>query len=102
MLGMNTLTLNTERSWAEIEFGAAELDDPRRTARLVRLAEQRGAQPHASIAECCGTAAESKAAYRCYESPYVDEAEIQLSHASASLERVAAYSIVLAVQDTTR
>jgi Transposase DNA-binding/Transposase Tn5 dimerisation domain len=102
MMDMNTVSLSTERSWAEIEFGAAELDDPRRTARLVRLAEQRGAQPHASIAECCGTPAASKAAYRFYESPYVDEAEIQLSHASASLERVAAYSIVLAVQDTTR
>lgn len=95
-------TLSTDRSWADTEFGAAELGDPRRTARLVRLAEQRGAQPHASIAECCGTPAETKAAYRFYENPYVKDAAIQLSHASATLSRVAEHRVVLAVQDTTR
>jgi Transposase DNA-binding/Transposase Tn5 dimerisation domain len=102
MMAMNTLSVSSEHSWAAIEFGDADLDDPRRTARLVRLAEQRGAQPHASIAECCGTRAETKAAYRFYESPYVNEVEIQLSHASASLERAAAHPLVLALQDTTR
>jgi hypothetical protein len=93
---------STNHSWAYTEFGKAALGDPRRTARLVRLAEQRGAQPHASIAECCGTPAESKAAYRFYENPSVKEEAIQLSHASATLDRLAEHPVVLAVQDTTQ
>ena len=102
MMAMNSLSLSSERSWAETEFGAADLADPRRTARLVRLAEQRGAQAHASLAECCGTGAESKAAYRFYENPSVNEEAILCSHASASRERAAAHALVLALQDTTR
>src|SRR6185503_12763389 len=58
-------------SWAEIEFGAAALGDARRRQRLVTLAQQRAAQPLASLSQCCPTPAAAKAAYRFYENDKV-------------------------------
>lgn len=100
MIDMNLS--NTGQSWAETEFTGIDLGDQRRAARLVRLAEQRGAQPHASIGACCGSPAETKAAYRFYENHAVKEETIRLSHTAASLKRVADHPLVLAVQDTTQ
>ena len=41
--------MGAHATWAEEEFGEAELGDVRRTARLVQLASVLGAQPHASL-----------------------------------------------------
>ncbi len=39
------------QSWAEQEFGNADLGDYRRTRRLIQIAEQRCSQPNASITQ---------------------------------------------------
>lgn len=88
--------------WAEIELGRAELGDTRRTQRLIELAMQRGAQPHASIAQACGNPAATKAAYRFYENEAIDGQAILGSHHQATLDRLASEKIVLAIQDTTQ
>ena len=49
-------------SWAETEFGSADLGDRRRTERLIQMAKQRASRPNASIAESCGDVAGAKAA----------------------------------------
>ena len=41
--------MNSDATWAEAEFGEADLGDVRRTARLVQLATMLGAQPTASL-----------------------------------------------------
>jgi hypothetical protein len=41
--------MDTDATWAEDEFGDADLGDVRRNARLVQLATVLGAQPSASL-----------------------------------------------------
>ena len=72
------------QSWAEQEFGNADLGDSRRTQRLVQLAEQRGSQPNASITQSCGSNAAAKAAYRFYENEAISMAAILTSHQQAT------------------
>jgi Transposase DNA-binding len=90
-----------ETDWAVQEFGAAQLGDARRTARLVRLARQVSARPQVSLAEACGDAASLKAAYRFFDNDAVSDVAVLASHVQATSTRVAAESVVLAVQDTT-
>jgi hypothetical protein len=40
--------------WAEQEFGACELDDPRRTRRLVKIVSDQAAQPSGSYSQASG------------------------------------------------
>jgi hypothetical protein len=53
-----------DATWAEDEFGDADLGDVRRTARLVQLATMLGAQPNASLPAASDDPAALKAAYR--------------------------------------
>lgn len=94
-------TIPVGLSWAESEFQTAQLGDTRRTARLIQLAAQRGAQPHASIAQSGGSAADTKAAYRFYENTHIKPAAILDGHRQATAARVRPYRVVLAPQDTT-
>ncbi|MBD3182499.1 IS4 family transposase [Candidatus Poribacteria bacterium] len=90
------------QSWSEQEFGNADLGDSRRTQRLIKLAEQRGCQPNASIAQSCGDNASAKAAYRFYENESICMSDILSSHQQATQKRINQESVVLAVQDTTQ
>ncbi len=58
------MTATATVSWAATELAGADLGDARLNRRLVRVAEQLGAQPGASIAVACGSWAETPAAYR--------------------------------------
>lgn len=90
-----------EMSWAVNEFGQADLGDARRTKRLIWLAEQRAQQPSASIPQSCGGWTGSMAAYRFFSNPHISAESILGSHVQASLVRLQAERVVLAVQDTT-
>lgn len=97
------LTMYQEtQSWAEQEFGNADLGDYRRTQRLVLLAEQRGSQPIASIAQSCGDNGATKAAYRFYGNDAISITAILSSHQQVTQSRMSRESVVLAVQDTTQ
>lgn len=87
--------------WAEVEFGAAELHDARRTARLIRMAEQLAERPSQSLPEACEDRAQLKAAYRFFANKKIASSEILKSHVAATAGRVAQEPLVLAVQDTT-
>jgi len=90
-----------EADWAITEFGGADLGDARRTTRLVRLATLLSSRPQASLPQACDDAAELKAAYRFFQNAAIDRAALLDSHVHATVERVAAVPLVLAVQDTT-
>ena len=90
-----------EATWAEAEFGAAELGDGRRTARLVDLATTLAERPSASLPEACADGAQLKAAYRFCANEGVEPAAMLASHVAATTARLAAVGLVLAVQDTT-
>lgn len=62
---MDGRTFTDPWAWAQETFGAAELGDPRRTRRLVRVAAQVAADPQGSLPrEMGGDWAALKAAYR--------------------------------------
>jgi Transposase DNA-binding/Transposase Tn5 dimerisation domain len=90
-----------DAEWASTEFGAADLGDKRRTDRLVALATVLAQRPSASLPAACDAPAMLKGAYRLLENPAVEPAALLASHVQATLERVAAVPLVLAVQDTT-
>jgi hypothetical protein len=88
--------------WAEEEFGGLDLGDARLRARLLTLARDFFAKPLAAVPEACGgSVAKTKAAYRFCRNPQVDMETILLPHTDATVERIRAHDVVLAVQDTT-
>jgi len=88
--------------WAEEEFGALDVGDERLRERAYLLARDFLARPRANIPEACdGSTAKVKAAYRFFQNPQVGMDAILLSHAQATVDRVRAHPVVLAVQDTT-
>jgi hypothetical protein len=102
---LGPLPPTTAQAWAAAELGQAALGDPRRTRRLVQLTAAVAAQPQASLAQACGDAASTKAAYRFFagaETSFHDHpAAIRAAHCHATQARVAAQPVVRAVQDTT-
>lgn len=90
----------TETSWAQTEFGQAQLGDKRLTQRLVKLAEQFEAQPFASIPQACGTWANTQAAYDFFDNDKVEVTSIVGAHRGATVGRMTGEAVVLAVQDT--
>ena len=93
--------MDPDAIWAEEEFGEADLDDVRRTARLVQLATVLGAQPSASLPDATDDPATLKAAYRFFANDYVQAEAMLASHVQSTIRRMQAVPLVLAVQDTT-
>jgi len=90
-----------DATWAAEEFGAADLGDVRRNARLVQLATVLGAQPSASLPEATNDPATLKAAYRFFDNDYVRADAVLESHVQSTMRRMQAVDLVLAPQDTT-
>jgi hypothetical protein len=88
-------------SWVSPEMRTLDLGDPRRERRIVRMIEQFSANPGASIPKACGSAADTKAAYRALDSEKIPAAEIRRAHARATVERAREYELVLLLQDTS-
>lgn len=89
-------------AWIDEEFATLDLNDLRldRRARLIlsRLAHK----PSLSIpAACEGQEAEREAAYRFFANDKVDDYEILRAHRHATIQRMAAFPVVLLAQDTT-
>ena len=93
--------MNSDATWAEDEFGHADLGDVRRNARLIQLATVLGAQPSASLPEATDDPATLKATYRFFDNDYVRAEAILASHIQSTTRRMQAVALVLAVQDTT-
>jgi Transposase DNA-binding/Transposase Tn5 dimerisation domain len=94
------LSQDTDSDWAIEEFGAADLGDARRTARLVTLARQLARSPHCSFPQSLSQA-QLKAAYRFFDNDGVDTDGILSSHIGQTLGRMRDLPVVLAVQDST-
>jgi hypothetical protein len=90
-----------EQDWALAEFGAAELGDARRRARLVELARELAERPEASLPQALENGAALKAAYRFFDNAGIAHEKILASHVASSLKRLKGHEVILAVQDTT-
>lgn len=89
------------KNWAESEFSTLNLGDKRLDKRLVNLAEHRSVNINASIAETCGSLANTKGAYRFYENEDVKCEEIIRAHTDSTIKRALNEKILLSIQDTT-
>ena len=87
--------------WAIAEFAHAELDDERRTDRLLMIATAFAQQPTASIPQACGPGPATQGAYRFLENDAIEPEAIRDAHHQATWERVRQEPIVLALQDTS-
>ena len=86
--------MGAHATWAEEEFGEAELGDVRRTARLVQLASVLGAQPHASLPQAADDPATLKAAYRFFDNDYICAEAMLASHVASTQRRMQAVPLV--------
>ena len=94
--------ISAPADWAEEEFGALDVGDGRLRERACILARDFMAKPLANIPQACGgSPAKTKAAYRFFKNPQVTMDALLLSHAQATVGRIRAHPVVLAVQDTT-
>jgi hypothetical protein len=87
--------------WAEEEFGGVRLGDERLHERLLILARDLYARPQANLPQACQTRAKTKAAYRFLAHPDTCMDALLEPHFEATRKRLAAESLVFAVQDTT-
>ena len=62
--------------WARQTFGLAQLGDPRRTLRLVRMAESVALRPSGTVTRAMPSTAAREGAFRFLESSGIDSAEI--------------------------
>lgn len=86
--------------WASSEFETVDLGDPRRTRRLIQLADRLAAMPESSINHACQDWAETKAAYRFFQNEKVCDDSILASHIENTVQRAQPYQTILAIQDT--
>ena len=92
---------NPDEEWTSKEFAEIDLKDNRLNKRVQELAKALGEQPGAPINQACGDWADTKAAYRFFDNNKVEPAKIIEPHYQRTIERMKAYELVLAVQDTT-
>ena len=93
-------TLMSSTDWAAAEFGCAELGDPRRCRRLVRVATNLAENPQGTLPGAFQRWSETKAAYRLLEQPDVTYDRVICPH----IDRVRADcrgGEYLLVEDTT-
>lgn len=88
-------------AWISTELGSFNFGDVRLSYRGHIIFEYLAAQPQHSIPHAMGTWSATKAAYRFLSNPKVTAAKILEPHQASSSARIAAQSVVLAVQDTT-
>ena len=87
--------------WVIEEFARVALPDARHRWHLQRITTAFAQKPAASIPQACAAWAEAKGAYRFLANDRIDAGSIRQAHRQATLERVRAYPVVLAVQDTS-
>lgn len=95
---MAAMELDVDR-WAEQQFGTCELGDERRVNRVVKLAAEAAAKPHASTPKQTEDWADCKAAYRLFARPEVTFEAVTAPHCART--RAAAPKVALIINDTT-
>jgi hypothetical protein len=96
---MPTLKELEPELWSELEFGACELGDLRRTRRLIRYARQMAEKPDASTPRQTEGWSECKAVYRLFDCPEVTFEAVTAAHYERTLKLAPGKYLV--ISDTT-
>jgi hypothetical protein len=95
-------TFHDGRSFGEVNFGAAELGDRRRTRRLVKLADQLCRHPGGSLPDKLKSPADLKGLYRLCDCDEVTHEAVLAPHRAVTLSRVQAHrGPLLVIHDAT-
>ncbi len=89
------------QEWVLDEMQGVDFGDKRLGQRVNKLLDQLSRHPQASIPQACGGWGETQAAYRFFNNDKVSFEEILAAHREATLKRVRACEVVLALQDTS-
>jgi hypothetical protein len=94
--------LTETSTWAEEQWGAAQLQDQRRNRSAVQLGRALAAQPAASLPTQTGSWGKLKAAYRLLNEEDVTHPALIAPHCRAThLQAAATQGVVLFIQDTS-
>lgn len=88
-------------SWVEQEVADAQMKDQRLKARLGQILSQLSREPERSIPGACKQWGDVLGAYRFFDNPRVESADILSGHQAAALKRMADQQVILVAQDTT-
>jgi hypothetical protein len=88
-------------SWAEFEFGQAQLVDKRLNQRLVKIANDFLQQPTASITQATGSAAQAQRTYDFFKNKFIEPEQILKPHLNRTLQRCSENKFVLMINDTS-
>lgn len=94
------MMMNPEQ-WAKCQFGQANLNDPRRTQRLVSLAASIAQQPGVAVSRLALSPAEMEGAYRFIRNENIQADDIAEAGFLATAQQAKAYHTLLALEDTT-
>jgi hypothetical protein len=94
-------TLPVQTDWVDEELKELDLGDQRLEMRAQRILKDFAQNPTASIPEFCGDWAATVAAYRFFNNGEVDADAVLQAQRQATLARMQAHPLVLAVQDST-
>ena len=89
------------REWIEEELETADLGDQRLNERFAEVLKALSERPNVSIPAACGGHAETLAAYRFFDNEKTTFEKIIRPHYKKTQERIAAYEVVLFVQDSS-
>ncbi len=98
---MNQESLQHAEEWAVKTFGTAELGDPRRTDRLLKVASALAANPSTSLPHALETWGETLAAYRLLGNDAISYQDILLPHWSQIYHAATQCSRTLLLADTS-
>src|SRR4030042_3303087 len=89
------------RDWGVAEFGRAELQDQRRSRRLIKVAARAGANPQGALPQSFSVPSELQAGYRLLETDDVTREAIMAPHITRVREECRQPGDYLFVEDTT-
>jgi hypothetical protein len=98
---MNVKELEKVEKWAVKTFGAAELGDPRRTDRLVKVAAALGENPSVSLPRSMRNWADTQGTYRFLNNEAINHEQIMMPHWIQTRSEAEQRSQVLLIGDTT-
>ncbi|MDM5065720.1 transposase DNA-binding-containing protein, partial [Aeromonas salmonicida] len=87
--------------WAQAQFGHANLNDPRRTRRLVALATALAHQPGDCVSHLPLSPADREGAYRFIRSSHVSAEAIANAGFTVTAAHARDHSLLLALEDST-
>jgi hypothetical protein len=93
--------IKSNNDWAEEQFGHAKLGDPRRTARLVKMASDLAQHPGKSVVKSSPSPASMEGAYRFIRNDNVSADDIAEAGFRATVNQAHRYPLLLAIEDTT-